>query len=146
MADGQFNYTIIKCSIYMPWQSERGCGVLARDDRGWKLNNLTDRYSLGVSSNYSLFFFSSCWLFIIHDRLRVLFYSLFHWHGCVILHCYTEYDRFWRYLSFQLACWYIHPGSANFHHYSPPPQWIIVKYYSKHKCNEIVSKTWSSYG
>ena len=30
---------------------------------------MTDRYSFGVPSNYSLFFFSSCWLFIIHDRL-----------------------------------------------------------------------------
>ena len=41
--------------------------------RGWKLNNLTSviHYSLGVSSNYSLFFLSSCWLFIIHNRFRV---------------------------------------------------------------------------
>ena len=69
MADGQFNYTIIKCSIYMTWQSEIGCELLARDDRGWKPNNLTERYSLGVSSNYSLFFFNFSWLFIIHDRL-----------------------------------------------------------------------------
>ena len=85
MADGQFNYTIIKCSIYMTWQCEIGCEVLARDDRGWKLNNLTDRYSLGASSNHSLFIFSFWWLFIIHDHLNVLFCSsLFHWHGCVI--------------------------------------------------------------
>ena len=49
-----------------------------------KLNNLTSiiHYSLGVSSNYILFFLSSCWLFVIHNRLRVLFYSLFHWNGC----------------------------------------------------------------
>ena len=42
-------------------------------DRGWKLNNLTSfiNYSLGVSSNYSLFFLSRCWLFIIHNRFRV---------------------------------------------------------------------------
>ena len=41
--------------------------------RGWKLNNLTSiiHYSFGVSSNYSLFFLSSCWLFIIHNRFRV---------------------------------------------------------------------------
>ena len=41
--------------------------------RGRKLNNLTSviHYSLGVSSNYSLFFLSSCWLFIIHNRFRV---------------------------------------------------------------------------
>ena len=58
-----------QCSIYMTWQCEIGCGILARDDRGWKLNNFTERYSLGVSDNYSLFSFSSCWLFIIYDRL-----------------------------------------------------------------------------
>ena len=41
--------------------------------RGWKLNNFTlvIRYSLGVSFNYSVFFLSSCWLFIIHNRFRV---------------------------------------------------------------------------
>ena len=41
--------------------------------QGWKLNNLTSviHYSLGASSNYSLFFKSSCWLFIIHNRFRV---------------------------------------------------------------------------
>ena len=41
--------------------------------RGWKLNNLTTviHYSLGVSANYSLFFLSSAWLFIIHNRFRV---------------------------------------------------------------------------
>ena len=35
--------------------------------------NLTSfvNYSLGVSSNYSLFLLSSCWLFITHDRFRV---------------------------------------------------------------------------
>ena len=38
-----------QCSIYMTWQYEIGCGVLARDDHGWKLNNLTDRYSWVVS-------------------------------------------------------------------------------------------------
>ena len=47
---------------------------------GGGLNNLTSviHYSLGVSPNYSLFFSSSSWLFIIHSRFRVLFYSLFH--------------------------------------------------------------------
>ena len=46
---------------------------MAENNRGWKLNNLTSviHYSLGVSSNYSLFFLSSCWLFIIHNRFRV---------------------------------------------------------------------------
>ena len=41
--------------------------------RGWKLNNLTSviHYSLGVSYNYSLYFLSSCWLFINHNRFRV---------------------------------------------------------------------------
>ena len=41
--------------------------------QGWKLSNLTSviHYSLGVSSNYSLFFLSSCWLFIIHNHFRV---------------------------------------------------------------------------
>ena len=42
-------------------------------DREWKLNNFTSviHYSLGVSFNYSVFFLSSCWLFIIHNRFRV---------------------------------------------------------------------------
>ena len=39
-------------------------------------------YSLGISSNNSLFFLSSCWLFIIQNRIRVLFESLFHWRDC----------------------------------------------------------------
>ena len=47
--------------------------------RGWKLDNLTPviHYCSGVSSDYSLFFLSFCWLFIIHNSLRVLCYSLF---------------------------------------------------------------------
>lgn len=50
----------------------------------WKLNDSSSviHCSSGVSSNYSLFFLSSCWLFIIHSRLFFipltwLFYSLF---------------------------------------------------------------------
>ena len=48
--------------------------------RGLKLNNLTSaiHYFLGVSSNYSSFFLRSCWLLIMNNHLRVLFYSLFH--------------------------------------------------------------------
>ena len=54
--------------------------TLNKIPRGWKLNNLTSviHYSLGASSNYSLFSLGSCWLFIIHNRLRALFYKLFH--------------------------------------------------------------------
>ena len=35
-----------------------------------RMNNLTSvsHYSLGVCSNYSLFFLSSCWLFGFHSR------------------------------------------------------------------------------
>ena len=48
--------------------------------RGLKLNILTSaiHYFLAVSSNYSSFFLSSCWLLIMNNRLRVLLYSVFH--------------------------------------------------------------------
>ena len=72
----------------MLWTSKVLYLSVAYIDQGWKLNHLTSAIhcSLGVSSNYSLLFLWSCWLFIftIHNRLRVLFFSLFHWHDCVI--------------------------------------------------------------
>ena len=63
--------TVIFCSQHLRFTAGTETKLLI--SRGWKLNNLTSviHYSLGVSSNYSLFFLSSCWLFIIHNRFRV---------------------------------------------------------------------------
>ena len=48
-------------------------------DQGWKRIHLTSviHYSLSMSSKNSLFFLSSCWLFILHGWLFII-------HGCVI--------------------------------------------------------------
>ena len=47
--------------------------AIERTHREWKLSNLISviHYSLGVSGNYSLFFLSSCWLFIIHNHFFI---------------------------------------------------------------------------
>ena len=83
-------------NVWMSWAVENRCDkrieqyepeTLNKILQGWKLNNLTSviHYSLGASSNYSIFSLGSCRLFIIHNPLRALFYKLFHWHGCVAL-------------------------------------------------------------
>ena len=57
----------------------------AMTHRGWKLKlTSVNQYSSADSSNYSLYFLSSCWLCILHNCSRMLFHSLFHWHGCGI--------------------------------------------------------------
>ena len=45
---------------------------------GWNRKNLISvaQYFLGVSCNLSLFFFSSSWLFIIHQSLKGVYYFI----------------------------------------------------------------------
>ena len=66
-------YAVFPTSISSSVSSHRFLAHVELENRGWKLNNLTSviHSSLGVSSNYSLFFLSSCWLFVIHNRFRV---------------------------------------------------------------------------
>lgn len=55
---------------------------------------LVIHYSLGVSSNNSIFFLSSCCLFILHNRLWVLFYALFNWHDCIPHYCWFSKPKY----------------------------------------------------
>ena len=129
--DNSTTPSIIKCSIYMTWQWEIGCEVLARDDPGWKLNNLTDRYSWVVS-----------WIIHYSFSVRVVYHIYYSWSlkravlflipltwSCyslfLIFQCY-RYSRFWPYLfnlcGIYFTAWQISTTIK------PPSQWVIVNY------------------
>ena len=71
---------------------------------------------------YWFFFLSSCWLFIIHNRLRVLFHSLFHWHGRVIHYSWFSKPKY------SLFIFLFNPAI----HYSPSTPKQITRQWNVH--------------
>ena len=102
---------------------------------------------LEADLGYWFFFLSSCWLFIIHNRLRVLFHSLFHWHGRVIHYSWFSKPKYSLFIFYLIRLFIIRlppPNKSRVNEMSTFDDYLVNTSKTEHQA-QTVSRAVASY-